>query len=100
LVPTVREYLRVRIDVGMKSDSVGCVREQRSVCGYMKNLEAIVMDTATYITSATMKKSFPIVVNPVKRCGVPAKRRDMPAVDSGSVNHAQVKLDNVYQLRL
>jgi hypothetical protein len=86
----------VRIAVGMKSDSVGCMSEQRSVCGYKKNLEAIVMETTTYITSAAMKKIFPIVVNPVKRWGVSAKRRDMPAVDSGSVNHAQVKLHNVY----
>jgi hypothetical protein len=85
----------VRIAVGMKSDSVGCVSEQPSVGGYSKNLKAVVMDTATYITSATKKNIFPIVVNPVKRCGVSAKRRDMPAVDSGSVNHAQVKLDNV-----
>jgi hypothetical protein len=88
--------LQVRIAVGMKSDSVGCVSEQRSVCGYKKNLEAIMMDTATYITSATRKKSFPIVVRPVKRWGVSAKRRDMPAVDSGSVNHAQVKLGGLH----
>jgi hypothetical protein len=39
-----------------------------------------------------MKKIFPIVVNPVKRWGVPARRRLMPAVDRGTVNQAQVKL--------
>jgi hypothetical protein len=64
---TAREYLQVRIAVGMKSDSVGCVSEQRSVGGYTKNLEAIVIETTTYITSAVMNKIFPIVVNPAKR---------------------------------
>jgi hypothetical protein len=39
-----------------------------------------------------MKKILPIVVNPVNRCGVLARRRLMPAVDRGKVNQAQVKL--------
>lgn len=39
-----------------------------------------------------MKKILPIVVNPVNRWGVPARRRLMPAVDRGTVNQAQVKL--------
>lgn len=38
---TALRYSQVRIAVGMKSDSVGCIREQCSVCGYRMNLEAI-----------------------------------------------------------
>jgi hypothetical protein len=39
-----------------------------------------------------MKNILPIVFNPSNRCGVVASMRAIPAVDSGSVNHAQVKL--------
>jgi hypothetical protein len=43
-----------------------------------------------------MKKIFPIVVRPVNRFGVPARRRLMPAVERGKVNQAQVKLSNFW----
>ena len=45
-----------------------------------------------------MKKILPMVVNPVKRCGVAARSRLMPEVDSGTVNPAHDQLS--YKVRL
>lgn len=47
---------------------------------------------ATYWTKAKMKKILPMVVKPVKRCGVPARTSAMPAVERGRANCAHVKL--------
>lgn len=82
----------MRSTVGKNSDSVGCINEQRSVPGYAINRTAIVPSAIPWSTIERMKKIFPIVVNPVNRWSVPARRRLMPAVDKGTVNQAQVKL--------
>lgn len=55
---------------------------------------------ATYVTRLRMKNILPMVVNPSKRCGVAARRMPIPAVDNGTVNHAQVKLRSSVRLLL
>lgn len=52
------------------------------------------------MTSAKMKKIFPMVVKPVKRCGVPARSKAIPAVERGKANHAQVKLEGAFSPQL
>jgi hypothetical protein len=84
--------LRPNMDVGKKSDSFGCVREQRKAEGYMAKRAEIAPTATTYRTRANIKIILPMVFRPVKRCGVVARRMATAAVDSGRVNQAQVKL--------
>ena len=84
--------LQPNIDVGKKSDSFGCVREQRKAEGYMAKRAEIAPMATMYRTRAKIKNNLPMVFRPVKRCGVVARRMAMAAVVSGKANQAQVKL--------
>lgn len=85
-------FAKANMTVGKKSASVGCVTDPRRVDGFRTNRVVIAVKAVICMTIANMKKILPIVVKPGNRCGVSASSKAMPAVDSGNVNHAQVKL--------
>ena len=102
----VRQYgLHDSKIAGVKSASVGCVKEPFSDPGHVKKRNVIAETLITNMTRAKMKRILPIVSSPSNLCGVAYSTSATPPVERGSVNCAQVKLqvisgrDDVWEAR-